>query len=76
MDKQLKLAESEKVKMLEDAERKAKEKADKHEEFQKKMEEHKKTMSLRIRNVQNRKSVSQMGTKKKLDEEDSDNAPA
>ena len=74
LDKQLKIAQDEQAKIEEEAERKAKEKLDKREEFAKKLEEHK---SFRIRNVgKERKSVSQMGTKKKLNEEDAENDPA
>ena len=48
-----------------------KEKKEKHDAFVLKMQEHKKEMSLRIRNVNVRKSVSALGEKRK---EDADSA--
>ena len=44
--------------MKEEADKKQQEKQEKHDAMMKKMEEHKKTMGLRIRNVGTRKSIS------------------
>ena len=71
MERYKKQEEETNAKIREEKEKKEKEKKDKHDAFVLKMQEHKKEMSLRIRNVNVRKSVSALGEKRK---EDADSA--